>query len=99
MVLRGRIGALRKWSREPDRAAATAPARAAFMARWEHEVDPDEKLTPEKRSELAECARRAYFAQLARRSAIARAKKAPAVTTANAQEVDRATDHTTARAA
>ena len=64
-ALKGRIGAYVKWSRTSDRTAATAPARAGFLARFEREVDPDGKLDPLTRAQRAESARRAYFARLA----------------------------------
>ena len=59
----GAIGAHESWSRTEDRAARRAPARAAFMARFEGAADP-------------EAARKAYFLRLARKSAEARRKKA-----------------------
>ena len=75
----GRIGAHTKWANTPDRAAATAPARAGFLARFEREVDPDGVLTPDERARRAEHARKAYFARLALKSAEARrtGRKAP----------------------
>jgi hypothetical protein len=72
---RGRIGALVQWSRTPDKAAHTAPARAAFLSRFEREVDPDGELDPGERARRAEYARKAYFARLAFASAKARAGK------------------------
>jgi hypothetical protein len=61
----GRIGAFEKWSRikPEDRTEATAPARAAFMARFDDAPDP-------------EAARKTYFNRLALASAKARRKKA-----------------------
>lgn len=94
LALRGRIGAYRKWANEPNPTAATAPARAAFLGKFEREVDPSGALTPEERLRRADFARRAHMATLARKSALARAKKAPAPAKADAQEVDRATDRT-----
>ena len=72
---RGRIGAFVQWSRTPDRAAHTAPARAAFLSRFEREVDPEGALDPVERARRAEYARKAYFARLALASARARAAK------------------------
>jgi len=63
-VLGGRIGAYRKWARCPDRTAATAPGTAAFLARFEREVDPDGSLSESERGLRAEAARRAYFSEL-----------------------------------
>ena len=69
---RARIAAYTRWSRTPDAASATAPARRAFDLRFEREVDPDGSLSPEVRRTLAERARKAYFARLAYASAKAR---------------------------
>jgi hypothetical protein len=58
----GRIGALESWARTEDRTARTAPARSAFMARFDAYPDP-------------EAARKAYFNRLALASAKARRRK------------------------
>jgi hypothetical protein len=71
-TLRARVAAHVQWSREPDPTARTANGRAAFLARFEAEVDPDGTLTPEERHRRAEHARRAYFTRLALASAKAR---------------------------
>ena len=57
----------------------TQPARDAFLARFEREVDPDCQLPPEERVRRAEHLRKAYFTRLAMKSARARrsAAKAP----------------------
>ena len=47
----------------------TKPARLAFMARFEVEVDPDGTLPPEERSRRAHLARKAHFAGPALKSA------------------------------
>lgn len=70
------IGAHTLWAKVEDRTAHTAPARKAFMDRFEREVDPDGKLSPEERGKRAENARKAYFARLALKSKKARQKKA-----------------------
>jgi len=64
-----RAGAHRSWSRTADRSARTAPARAASLARFEREVDPDGVLTEQERSRRAESAMRAYFTELSIRAA------------------------------
>jgi hypothetical protein len=71
MALRGRIGAYIMHSRSDPR-ETTAAARAAFLARFEHEVDPDGTLPAAERCRRAEAARKAYFARLALKSARAR---------------------------
>lgn len=70
--------ALTRWAYEPDRTAATAPAREASEARFEKLVDPDGVLPPEERAKRAECARRAHFIAMGRASAAARKKTAEA---------------------
>lgn len=74
--LAGRIGAHESWARTADRAARTAPARRAFLARFEQEVDPENTLTPAERSRRAEHLRQAHMARLALKSAQARRKVA-----------------------
>jgi hypothetical protein len=76
--LRGRIAALERWARTPDRTAATAPARAGLEARFAAEVDPDGTLDPAERAKRVGMVRRAYFARLARRSAQKRRSAADA---------------------
>lgn len=74
-TLRARIAAHTLHSRV-DPQEHTAPARAAFLDRFERQVDPDGVLSPEDRARRAEHARKAYFTQLALRSAQARRKPA-----------------------
>lgn len=66
------IAAHESWAHTPDRSARTAPARAALMARFELEVDPDRILPPQERALRAEHKRKAYFQRLALKSARAR---------------------------
>lgn len=72
MAARGRLGALCQQARHDVR-TTTRAARRAFLARFEHEVDPDEQLPEEERARRAAAARRAYFQRLARKSAQVRA--------------------------
>lgn len=55
-----------------DSRAHTEPARVAFLARFEHQVDPQGTLSPTERARRAEQARRAYMAGLALKSSKAR---------------------------
>lgn len=73
-ALRGRIGAYLVHSRHDSR-QLTAPARAAFLRRFEVEVDPDGMLPADERHRRAGMARKAYFARLALKSARERAKR------------------------
>jgi len=58
------IGAYGKWAKEPNRTAATAPARAAAEAKFLAEADGDPKR--------AEALRKLHFLRMARKSAEAR---------------------------
>lgn len=67
-----RIAAHESWARTGDRARRTAPARAAFLKRFEAEVDPDGTLDPAERATRAEHAYKAHMARIALKSAQAR---------------------------
>ena len=73
MALRGRIGAYRLHASHDPR-ETTAPARAAFLKRFEDQVDPERVLPEAERLRRAEYARKAHFARLALASARARCK-------------------------
>jgi hypothetical protein len=60
--LLGRIGGYKSWANTEDRAARTAPGRAAFLARFADAPDP-------------EAAKRQYFAELSLKAARARRRK------------------------
>lgn len=70
--LYGRLAAHALHAKVEDPAAHTLPARQAFLARFERQVDPDGVLTAAERTRRAEHARRAYFLSLALKSAQAR---------------------------
>ena len=74
-VLRARMAAHLLHAQITDEAAHTAPARAAFLSRFEREVDPDGILDPQERTRRAEHAKKAYFIKLALASRKARAAK------------------------
>lgn len=67
-----RSAAYQSWAVTPDRSRRTAAARAAFMDRFEAQVDPDRALPPEVRRQRAEAAKKAHFLALAAKSAAAR---------------------------
>ena len=73
--LRGRIGAYVQHANH-DPHETTAAARAAFLSRFECEVDPDNVLDLAERRRRAQAARKAYFARLALRSAQVRRQRA-----------------------
>ncbi len=79
LVLRGRVGAYRRWASTEDRKAATAAARIAFLHRFELAVDPEGLLPPHERAVRADFARRAYMAELSRRRVATRRRKAKEV--------------------
>jgi hypothetical protein len=72
-----RIAAEISWAHTYDRSARTRPAREAFLKRFEREVDPENKLSPEERHRRAEHAKRAYMLRLAKRAVTARQTKLP----------------------
>src|SRR6266508_1823302 len=63
-TLRARLAAHTMHAKH-DARETTAAARAAFLARFEAEVDPGNALPPEERRRRAEQARSAYFTRLA----------------------------------
>jgi hypothetical protein len=71
-ALRARLAAHSLHARVTDPTAHTAPARQAFLDRFEHEVDPDGELPEDERKRRATHARKAYFTRLALASARAR---------------------------
>ncbi len=70
--LAARLGAYRCHARGHTN---TAPARKAFLDRFDREVDPAGVLGPKERARRAAHARAAYFTQLALASARARRQK------------------------
>lgn len=70
--LRASIAAHESWARTDDRSARTANARAALMAKFEREADPDGTLLPAERARRAEHLRKAHFQRLALKSAQSR---------------------------
>ncbi len=72
--LRARIGGF-ALSAARDPRETTKPARAAFLASFEREVDPDGVLTITERARRAAAARKAHFTRMALKSAQARRRK------------------------
>ncbi len=71
-----KVAAHASWKNTEDRAARTAKARAAALAKFEHEVDPHGVLPPEERHRRAEHARREHLARISLRSAKVRRMRA-----------------------
>jgi hypothetical protein len=74
-VLRARMAAHLLHAQISDETEHTAPARAAFLSRFERKVDPEGVLDPQERARRAEHAKKAYFLKLALASKKARANK------------------------
>lgn len=55
---------------------STKAGTAAFMARFERQVDPDGSLPPDERARRAAHARKAYMSGLALKASRARSRKA-----------------------
>ena len=72
--LRARIAAYALHAQHDPR-ETTAKGRAAFLARFDREVDPEGLLEPDERRRRAEQARRAYFARLSLAAVKARQAK------------------------
>lgn len=71
-TLQLRAAAHARWAKEPNRVAATQPARSAFDKRFERQVDPEGVLPPDELARRVKNARAAYFLDMARKSAIVR---------------------------
>ncbi|MBM0203227.1 hypothetical protein JNW90_08985 [Micromonospora sp. STR1s_5] len=69
------VAAHTRWAHTADRKAATAPARAAFIERFERQVDPNNELDPAERALRAESAKKAHFLRMALKSAESRKAK------------------------
>lgn len=70
--LRARIGA---YALHAQGGTSTRAGTAAFLSRFELEVDPNGALAPDERARRAGLARKAYFAKLALASSRARSMK------------------------
>jgi hypothetical protein len=80
--IRSRMGAYALHKTISDEVKFTAPARQAFLNRFEREVDPDGRLDPVERARLAGHARREHMQRLAMasvRSSAARKRKADGI--------------------
>lgn len=72
---RARLAAHASWANASDRKARTAAGTAAFLERFERQVDPEGALPAEVRQQMAVHARTTYMLRLAKRSAEARRRK------------------------
>jgi hypothetical protein len=69
------MAAHESWSNTADPIARTAPGRAAAMARFERQVDPDGILPAAERARRAKHRQSAEMARLALKSAQARRRR------------------------
>jgi hypothetical protein len=90
-TLRAQIAAHESWANTENRSARTAPARKAMLDKFEHEVDPNNELTPAERAKRAENKRRAHFKKMALKSALVRRRRA--VVAAKIAELNGGGDH------
>jgi len=74
--LQASAASLASWANTRDPSERTAPARAAFMARFERQVDPDGVLPDAERARRADAAMRSHMASMALASSRARARRA-----------------------
>ena len=73
--MRARLAAHALHAKVADPAAHTAPARKAFLDRFEREADPNGVLSAQERARRAEHLRKAYFTALAYKASVARSRK------------------------
>lgn len=73
-TLRAQHAAGMRWSQPGATAEHGRTIRAAQLAKFADEIDPNHELDDDERLRLAERRRSAYFADLARRSLAARRK-------------------------
>jgi hypothetical protein len=76
-VLAAQAAALTRWGKlgsAEDRREATQPARDKFRIRFEHEADPEGKLTPAERARAADQLQRAHMIRMSLKAKAARAR-------------------------
>lgn len=59
----------KRWALEPDRTAATQPARDGMHSKFVDQVDPDRVLEPAERAKRVKNARSAHYREMALKSA------------------------------
>ncbi len=85
--MRGRLGGLTRAAKHDSR-EMTEPARRAFFARFEAQVDPEGKLPEEERTKRAMAALRAHMARLAYERHKARRERQAAALIDEAMELE-----------
>jgi hypothetical protein len=88
-ALVARIAAAEKWARNPDRTAATAPARAGRRAKWAAEITAQlGELPPDELERRIDDKQRAAMLRMTLASKIARRKAWENVAAAEAAETE-----------
>ena len=82
------IGAAERWGREPDRTAATAPARAGLRATFAREVDPTQSLEPSEVERRVDQLMRAHMLRMSLKAKAARRKVRELTETAEQAEAE-----------
>lgn len=72
------IAAASRWAREPDRAKATAPARAGLRAKFAREIDPDGTMPAKEREYRVDHLMRAHMLRMSLAAGRARRAKSQA---------------------
>jgi hypothetical protein len=75
--LAARIAANVRWAHEPDRKAATAPARRGLLAKFAAEVDPDNSMDPAERDRRARSLMTAHMLRCSAASVRSRSSRVP----------------------
>lgn len=73
--LAAQIAVHTSWANTKDRTSRTAPARQAFVDRFERQVDPNGEMDPIARAKAAENARKAFYLALSLKSKNVRAAR------------------------
>jgi hypothetical protein len=71
------IAAAERWGHEPDRTAATAPARAGLRAKFAREADPDGTLEPAELERRVDHLMRAHMLRMSLAAKAARQAGGP----------------------
>lgn len=83
-----KLAAAERWGHEPDRVAATAPARAGLRAKFEREADPDGSLPVGERARRADSLMKAHMLRMSLRAKASRRKAAEHTAVADAAEAE-----------
>lgn len=74
-AMHARLASRTSWAKTSDREQRTRPARTAFLARFEKQVDPDGVLPEIERAERAHQAFLAHMETMRLKSSLSRARR------------------------